>query len=349
MKLHSIQYLRGLAALLVVLAHAADHPLADTPPFLTQLGELGVTLFFVISGFIMVTVSGTGSFSPLSFLKRRIIRVVPLYWCFTTFAAVLALVLPSLFKSTVFTVPHFLQSLLFIPHEAPGGGSLSPLLSLGWTLNYEMFFYLTFAALAFLGATHRVWLLSVIFAGLAAYGQLAHPGNAMLSFYANLSLLAFCAGTGLGLLHLHGQTAPLWASHKTSLIAAAPILLGVGLAGTGEFAYGALLAGSAALVRATTAMEAQLPHWPWLERLGDASYSLYLSHIFAIGVVVVVATKLIPVGGALGYGIVVTCASAASVFAGFLIHLWLEKPLLALFSKYRFTTKERLAPAAATS
>jgi exopolysaccharide production protein ExoZ len=349
MKLLSIQYLRALAAVLVVLAHAADHPLAQTPSLLTQLGEFGVTLFFVISGFIMVTISGPDTFNPLKFLKRRIVRVVPLYWCFTALAAVLALTLPSLFKSTVFTLPHFLQSLMFIPHEAPGRGGFSPLLSLGWTLNYEMFFYLTFAALAFLGATHRVLLLGIIFAGLALYGQLANPSNVVLSFYANLSLVAFSAGTGLGLLHLQGRTVRIWASSRAGLIIVALLLPMLGLAGTGELAYFALVAGSSALVLSATALEARLPHWPLLERLGDASYSLYLSHIFVVGAMVVVGGKILSTSDILGYAVVVATATGSAIAAGFLIHYALEKPLLQLFGQPRSASRSRLTPAVASA
>ena len=102
-KLNSIQYLRALAALTVVVAHAWDHPLPATPWPAAAMGEFGVALFFVISGYIMVAITGEGRFSAAQFLKRRAIRIVPLYWMATTLAALLALILPSLFKTTVFT------------------------------------------------------------------------------------------------------------------------------------------------------------------------------------------------------------------------------------------------------
>ena len=63
-RLYSIQYLRGLAAISVVIAHAGAHPISDPSYILDRLGQLGVTLFFVISGFIMVAITGTGRLNP---------------------------------------------------------------------------------------------------------------------------------------------------------------------------------------------------------------------------------------------------------------------------------------------
>ncbi len=343
MKLVSIQYLRGLAALLVILAHAADHPLPETPSFLTQLGELGVTLFFVISGFIMVTISGRADFNPVTFLRRRAIRIVPLYWCFTGLAAALALVAPGLFKSTIFTLPHFLLSLLFVPHESPGGG-FSPLLSLGWTLNYEVFFYLAFAVLAFLTARRRVALLTLAFAGLALYGLVAQPQTAVLGFYANVSLLAFCAGTWIGLLHLDGKLADATPAQVTGLAVAAVLAIGLGLAGTEIPGYLALLLGCAALVILGLSTEQSLPRWRLLEHLGDASYSLYLTHIFVVGAVVAIGGRLLPIDGPVGYLLLVESATGAALAAGLLVHRLLEKPLLALFSRRK--SSAGLAPTA---
>lgn len=331
MKLVSIQYLRGLAAMLVILAHAADHPLAETPSFLTQLGELGVTLFFVISGFIMVAISGRADFNPLTFLKRRAIRIVPLYWCFTTLAAVMALGFPTLFKNTIFTLPHYVLSLFFVPHESPAGG-LSPLLSLGWTLNYEVFFYLAFALLAFLTARRRVSLLTLVFASLAAYGLIAQPQN-VLGFYANASLLAFCAGTWIGLLHLEGRLDQATSAQSAGLALAALLAMGLGLAGTGIPGYVPLLIGSAALVVLGLKTERRLPRWHVLEHLGDASYSLYLTHIFVVGAVVALGSRLLPIEGPLGYLVLVTAATGAAIIGGLLVHRMIEKPLLALFNR----------------
>lgn len=78
-KIVTIQYLRGLAALLVLASHALLYPLVSEPLAFGRLGWLGVILFFVISGFIMVTVTAGARFDPLQFMRRRIERIVPLW------------------------------------------------------------------------------------------------------------------------------------------------------------------------------------------------------------------------------------------------------------------------------
>src|SRR5687768_6729717 len=140
-KFISIQYLRGLAAILVLASHALLYPLLEHDLAYGRLGWLGVILFFVISGFIMVAVTGEGKFSASDFLRRRFIRIVPMYGAATLLAAALALFAPQLFKTTVYDGAELVMSLLFIPFYNPVSGGIHPLYKLGWTLNYEIFFY----------------------------------------------------------------------------------------------------------------------------------------------------------------------------------------------------------------
>ncbi|MEY2952412.1 MAG: hypothetical protein RLZZ401_499, partial [Pseudomonadota bacterium] len=98
----TIQYLRGVAALLVVWHHAGGQ-VPGISQFLPErgFGVSGVDLFFVISGFIMVLTTEGKSVTPWQFLQRRLVRVVPLYWPLTITVAVLATLKPELFKTTV--------------------------------------------------------------------------------------------------------------------------------------------------------------------------------------------------------------------------------------------------------
>ncbi|MBU1304353.1 MAG: acyltransferase [Alphaproteobacteria bacterium] len=338
MKLYSVQYLRGLAAALVVVAHAADHPLAQTSPLLAALGELGVTLFFVISGFIMVAITGEGPFRPGNFLARRAIRVVPMYWLFTTLAALLLLLAPSLFKSTVFTWPHYAESLLFVPHQSPSDGGYSPLLSLGWTLNYEVFFYFAFAALAALSSRWRVGLLAIAFTALSVAGQMVHSDNVLWSFYANLSLLAFSSGAVIGQLFISGH---LHAAPRA--LAGLLLMLGAGLlvAGfmtDGTTAFIAMLGASVCALVGTMVLEARLGKHALLEKLGDASYSTYLVHMFVVGAVVVIGKRLLPIGGSAAYYPIVAAAIFGAIVTGLVVHRLIEKPLLRVFGTGKSAT-----------
>jgi exopolysaccharide production protein ExoZ len=342
-KLYSIQYLRGLAALLVVIAHASAHPLAEALWWQLRLGQFGVYLFFVISGFIMVALSGAGTFSPLVFLKRRAVRIVPLYWFYTTLAALLALALPSLFKSTVFTLPHYVQSMLFIVHEAPGRGGTSPLLSLGWTLNYEVFFYLCFALLAFLAATQRVVVMSLVFIGMTVAGLVLQPADPVLQFYLNAAVLAFAAGAGIGLIFIRGGIGrlPAWSLPVLALLAAGAGVVAFGLdqtAGETVASFLSLVVLGSALVLLGLRSERTVPKSRVLEGLGDASYSTYLVHMFVIGAVTAIGTRVLP--GEVAYAVTVSVAVVGSLVAGAVSYRFIELPMLGWF-------KRRPAPRAA--
>ncbi|KZY35187.1 MULTISPECIES: acyltransferase [unclassified Oleiphilus] len=160
--LYSIQVLRGLACLAVVFSHALakakNYPSLELPSvFVTNyssivLGHAGVDLFFVLSGFIIFWVHhkdfGDRNRIP-KFILSRLIRVVPIYWILTLVGVVTLLLFPHLFihRSEV-EIPWVLGSLFFIPVPT-SYGVVSPVLGVGWTLNYEMYFYLMFALLLF--------------------------------------------------------------------------------------------------------------------------------------------------------------------------------------------------------
>jgi len=344
-KLYSVQYLRGLAALLVVVAHAFSHQIGLENPLVVFAGQMGVVLFFVISGFIMVYISGTGTFSAWNFLTRRAARIVPLYWLFTGLAALLALVLPSLFKTTTFTWPHLIQSLLFIVHEAPGRGGSSPLLSLGWTLNYEAYFYVAFAALAVFSATLRLSILSVVFIGLWLWGALLPSSDPVVQFYLNLSPLAFALGSWVGLAALHG-----WHRKRAWMVA---VLSAVGLGGlwlalanmtnldpTPGF-MGQMALGASLLVLGLMS-EGERMRSRALALLGDASYAIYLTHMFVIGAALGLLERLVPLDNAASVIAAALGTVVLALLVGILTHYWIEKPLLALVQGRR---KARIAGA----
>jgi len=127
----SIQYLRGLAALGVVVLHLTW--------FRFPIGAAGVDVFFVISGFIMVAVSDRAT-SPLTFLRARAIPAVPLAWLAILFA---------LFHTTDNFIRRVLAAMAFWPTLSPNGDWI-PMLVQGWTLTYEALLYLAFAAVLLL-------------------------------------------------------------------------------------------------------------------------------------------------------------------------------------------------------
>ncbi len=338
-KLHSVQYLRAVAALLVVVAHAFSLQIGVDNHYVVLAGRLGVVLFFVISGFIMVYISGTGPFSALDFLKRRAIRIVPLYWLFTSLAALLAAAAPSLFQTTIFTWPHFLKSLFFIVHEAPARGDASPLLSLGWTLNYEAYFYVTFAMLALAMASTRIVTLTIFYIATWLLGMLVESSDPVLKFYLNMSPLAFAVGTWIGWAALAGKLTR--ENIKPGLMAATAVA-GLALTFIDEtrplmaalnFA-GQVLWGASILILGLT-FETGIKYRRWLEQLGNASYAIYLSHIFVIGAVVVVVRKLAGTNGPTTVAFAAVISAIAATFVGVIVHELVEKPILRVLNDRR--------------
>ena len=195
--LFPVQYLRAAAALVVMFFHVSvltQETWGLDPRRVDHIGAAGVDLFFVISGFIMaMIVARPGAFDGKRYWIRRIARVVPAYWAITLFVFGLAVVLPSLFHSTTANLSHLLVSLSFLAMDN-GDGTTVPLLVVGWTLNYEMFFYAIVAVTAGLFSDRRLLGASGVIVCLVLIGFLFEPANPSLAFYTNPILLEFVFG-----------------------------------------------------------------------------------------------------------------------------------------------------------
>ncbi|WP_158942191.1 acyltransferase [Granulicella sp. S190] len=297
----AVQALRGVAASMVVIHHSSALWLLDFGPKnvygprqgFWENGASGVDIFFIISGFVMAISSFGGSSGKAptagNFMGRRLVRVVPLYWFLTLLTWAKETL--SALRPSVGSAPHgfvsigyLISSLLFLPHAGPDG-VIQPLVGPGWTLSYEMFFYLLFAAaLAFKIAPIR--FLTPLLILLAAIGALRGPGWHPVTTLLDPFLLEFLAGVWLAYAAKNRFTIPPWLSAALGLIGFAVIFF----IPQGEF-YGSrtLAWGIPALliVQAAIFLEPQLnPRIPrWMLEVGDASYSLYLGHILIIAAV----------------------------------------------------------------
>jgi exopolysaccharide production protein ExoZ len=141
-KLGGLQFLRAFAAIMVLIGHAiaeAEHYFAISLHLDFIPWTRGVDIFFVISGFIITLSATRYKGRPFAFLQRRVMRVVPLYYVFTTLMVFTVFFFPNGPKDTVFDLSQILSSYGFFPY-ARLDGRIAPILSLGWTLNYEIFF-----------------------------------------------------------------------------------------------------------------------------------------------------------------------------------------------------------------
>lgn len=295
-KLVLLQVLRAVAALSVAMLHAqhdaatlAERAGGAFAPIAAFPWEAGVDVFFVISGFIMVHASAPLFATPgggRTFLARRIARIVPIYWAVTTLYLAIALAVPEFLNREFLGGPYVVASYLFIPATRPDG-LVQPLYGLGWTLNYEMFFYALFALA--LGRSRRAAVLGLaaVLAALVAIGRALGPLPEPLRFWTDPIILEFVYGMGLGLIHAEGvRLGPV----PRALLSIAALAMLVAVAtrhGELATAFRALAYGiPAAMLVAALAFGRGDGAGGRLARagtaVGDASYALYLIHPFVI-------------------------------------------------------------------
>ena len=298
-KLVLVQGLRALAALMVVVHHAQNEAMilagrtgTDFVPRHGLPWPAGVDIFFVISGFIIVHAAAPLYGRPGArgrFVAHRIARLVPLYWLVTGLYLALGLAAPALLSGEGGPpdAARILASFLFWPMARPDGAVL-PLYGLGWTLNYEMAFYALFAlGLGFSRRGAVAWLVAAL-ALLVLAGRLLPAPPVSLAFWSDPIVLEFALGAGLALLRaedwrLHAPARAALAAAGLFGLAAAPDAPALRLLAWGLPA--ALLVAAAVLGRDRP--EAARGGWAArllgaAERLGDASYALYLLHPFAL-------------------------------------------------------------------
>jgi exopolysaccharide production protein ExoZ len=341
----SIQYLRAFAALSVLITHVLQWPLGELNFALLKTGRLGVEVFFVISGFIMTMIAGDGAFRPERFLSRRALRIVPAYWAATFLITALALALPSQFRTTVPTLEGLIKSLLFIPSLHPK----APLLLLGWTLDFEAFFYVIFACLFFLSSELRTLVLCVLFAALVAIGLNLHDPSYVAEFYTSISLIGFCAGTLVAQLYRHGWLPPDSKARQALIGAVLALLVAFYVVPWDDADHTSLpqhllmtiTAVGIVLFGLQIEIAGLLPRVATLKYLGDASYSLYLFHLFAIAAVWAVAKRLFDVQQPLVYLGCATAAIVAGIGFGLVCHHVIERPFL----NTRWRWRRAIAPA----
>lgn len=280
--LNSLQVLRFLAALAVVLFHVGSGLQAQYPgwsnPF--AMGFAGVDVFFVLSGFIMAhTVKAErGAFD---FSIRRIARIVPLYWALTTALFFVAIIAPSLLNTSGAGYLELLKSLAFIPYLR-ANGLVQPMLYLGWTLCYEMFFYALYAAAILIStqwkALNAKALVVAMLAAAILAGTISDSGNILLRFYTDPILAEFIFGIVLcEILRRFPQRA--WALSLALMVVGAVLLLLL----QGQHRAISLGIPSVAVVAAFVVMPDVTSNlMRWLVLMGNASYSLYLVHPYCI-------------------------------------------------------------------
>ena len=342
-RLESIQVLRAIAAIGVVFTHAitristafpdANHHslLAGSDGQLTA-GDAGVDLFFAISGFIMLHVHRNDfgrAGAPLKFMLRRILRIVPIYWFLTSLALIVLMVAPQLFSTHYrgIDLPWIIGSYLFVP-IAPPGWNATPVVGVGWTLNFEMFFYVVFACALLLPRRLGLQLIFAGFGCLVALGVVLQPSLPVLGLVTNWLLLDFLMGLAVAWwILVRGR---LSSGAAVALLLAGVVCLAVSVAWPPpeEGPLRVLKWGipTALIVFAMSSIDLREGRTRrLLSTLGDASYSIYLFQFFALPA----CARVMQAAGAetIAFDVNVLILTLLVTASGFFCWLFVERPL----------------------
>lgn len=283
--LHSIQFLRFVAAFAVVVFHAeyignaSLWPNIDkgTVAYLYELGASGVHMFFVISGFVMVyaTFGGGKPITATDFLFRRFVRIFPIYWA----CALLYLAYHYALIGESIGTGSLLASLLLIP------GYSSLIISPCWTLSYELYFYCCFAAIIGLGIERGLVVLSIFFLSSISVREMLPYSNPFIDMATNSLLIEFLIGAWTAYFVISGSKISNRLADGVGVFGLLGFVCG-SIAGYSNFppvvAWGIP---SAAIVIGLVFRENN-DALPRIIRdyafLGDSSYSLYLLHVLLL-------------------------------------------------------------------
>ena len=207
------------------------------------VGAWGVDIFFVISGAVMALSTSERTIAP-AFLVRRIERIAPLYWLVTTAKVGALIAVPAAFALRL-DLAHVLTSYAFIPWPDQTG-EVHPVVYVGWSLVYEVWFYVLFALCRFNVRNTAFAMLTIVVAGVDPLA---------LEFVGGLAIGTALKGERWGVpFAVFAVVAFLPESRACYWGVPAMLVVAIGVRAERWCRFGLL------------------------SKLGDASYSIYLTH-----------------------------------------------------------------------
>jgi exopolysaccharide production protein ExoZ len=292
----NLQALRACAAISVVLFHMTFvfWNIPGTAPGgwplfpMHFVGWAGVDVFFVISGFIIYTVSGrlhwteSNTRTAIEFLLRRVFRVYPIYWVFLLLYTLLVAVGAVAVWNTTWTWDYLGLDFLLV-------NRYNKQVPVAWSLVYEMLFYVVTSATLLFGRRHYRMILGAWIAVEGVLCTLNHflPfGTWRDSIWLNPLIIEFGLGCFVGYL-VESETTGLW---KATAVLWIPLFVAGGylsakynMPGAGDYRVPTFGLGAACLVYAICAAEMVGNVAPqWAIKIGNASYSIYLGQEFSL-------------------------------------------------------------------
>lgn len=321
--------MRFVAAVLVVVTHSTLYAHDRLSPDIEvwRFGEIGVPLFFGISGLVMIVSTANRTSRPgfwRDFATRRIIRIAPTYWLATTVKLLTLIAVPGVVVHSVLDWSNVFWSYLFLPSRRPDG-AIEPLLGVGWTLIFEMGFYALFTLALALRVRPLPWVGSVL-AILAIGSTQTGPDSPVFAYYFHPVVLYFLAGMVLGSFVVDGNLRALL--RRIAITIALAALVAALAAKEGEW-FVPVLFFEFVLVLAVLALVVLTDRW-WghkvprpLLALGDSSYTMYLFHPLIAPIVPIVLSRL----GIISAPVSVVTSVVLVVASTWVLYLMGEKPM----------------------
>lgn len=268
------------------------------------------------------------------FLVRRLIRIAPAYWIFTVAMITATYLFAAHISHPLLDAGNVISSFVFFPHDNAYGKPY-PVLMLGWTLNYEFFFYVIFGISLILSRKSGLTLIFAVIGilALAGIGEVFH--NQPWQFWTNPIILEFLFGISLAAAYRQGLRVSGLSSLSLFAAGFASMYIGkqMGIAGemwTWRFLWMGL---PAVAICAAGVLCNHETEFGLLKKslvfLGDASYALYLSHPFSLNLMALLWKKF----GLSSPYLYIACSCIFSMAVGALVHVWMERPLTRYLNK----------------
>lgn len=297
----SLQVLRGFAAILVLLFHGSamiekmlGYSYATNA---LRIGSSGVDIFFVLSGFIIYYTSTIKEITPKEFFMRRFVRIFPIYWVALIFVCGTFLFEYFIVESQNSTVVKTIQdggldllfrSIFLIPIQS------RPLISVAWSLSYEIVFYLLFGLFFFRSPKKFICILAfwVTFNFLNYFclqcQTFFHPIVAWVDL-SNPIILEFLYGCIIAIIVTKYEKFQVHKYANISLLIGCLFLIATVFLQewiSNHMHIRMFIYGLPATLIVYGAIYLKYPSPRFLTYLGDASYSIYLFHLPFLGTII---------------------------------------------------------------
>lgn len=353
----AMEGVRGLAILLVFLVHFSTLFQRHTPPgsitfhlaaAFVSFGQIGVDLFFILSGYLLYGILMSRPVGYLRFLRRRCQRIFPPFLAILAIQILAGFLVPGYSKlpaSPAAAAGYIALNALLLP----GLFDIRPIVTVAWSLSYEIAFYLLLPALISLAGlrdwnSNRRGYLFLVLSCIYLIACSLWPGYEVrgihLGPFSHPRLVLFAAGMLAWEIVRSWQALPAWTRRLELAVAlslaglvllsvSGPSTLSPALAGVVRTALVFLWAGALAVcVYGCRGQFATWFSWAPLRWLGNLSYSFYLAHSLGLVAVMLLLRTLWPALAPSSWLVIVLLpvAFAASSGVSFLLFVLIEKP-----------------------